>query len=276
MGGIVWLASYPKSGNTWTRNFLHNVLRPEAESHDINAMRDLTAYENNTRWFEGLLPRPLAECAAEDVAPLRARAQERLAAEADGLVFVKTHNALVKEFGHPVINARVTAGAIYIVRHPLDVAVSFAHHLATTTDNAIEKMNTSGLQTPNTERTAYEIYGSWSEHVATWTRKPHQGLHIMRYEDMLAEPEQTFRRLCDFLLLKPSRAALLAAIEKSSFARLKEQEDERGFSEKPADAKTFFREGRAGAWRDHLTAEQVRAVMEPNADQARRFGYEAG
>jgi Sulfotransferase domain len=273
MGGIVWLASYPKSGNTWTRNFLHNLLRPQADSHDINAMQHLTAYENSRRWFDGLIPRPLAECSAEEIAPLRPRAQERLAAEAPGLVFVKTHNALVKEFGHPVINSAVTAGAIYIVRHPLDVAVSFAHHLATTTDNAIEKMNTTGLQTPNTERTAYEVYGSWSEHVATWTQRPHQGLHIMRYEDMLAKPEATFRQLCDFLLLAPTRAALLEAIEKSSFERLKEQEKERGFFEKPAQAKDFFRVGRAGAWREHLTAEQVRVVMEINRAQAQRFGY---
>ncbi len=273
MGGIVWIASYPKSGNTWTRSFLHNLLRPQDETHDINDMQDLTAYEIGVRWFAPLLAKPLELCTEEEVAAVRPRAQEALAAEAPGLVFVKTHNALAVEFGHPVINTKVTAGAVYIVRDPRDVAPSFAHHLSTDLNTAIARMNADNLTVPNTKETAYELYGSWRQNVDSWTLKPHQSKHVMRYEDMLAKPERTFRDLCDFLLLAPTRKALLDAIEKSSFARLKELEEKRGFSEKPAAAPSFFREGKAGTWREHLSHAQIAAIEDVNREQMARCGY---
>jgi hypothetical protein len=274
MGGIIWIASFPRSGNTWVRNFLHNLLRPRADTHDINAMIGLSAYEISAEWYEGLLPKPIKDCSPEEVAKVRPQAQERLAAAADGLVMVKTHNALVRHEGVPLINARVTAGAIYIVRNPLDVAISYAHHLNTTIDQAIAAMNTMGYAVPNLEGGAYELYGSWSENVMSWTRKAHAGLHVLRYEDMLAEPLESFGKLASFLRLVPGDGELRAAIEKSSFERLRGQEEKHGFWEKPKDAKSFFREGRSGAWRQALSPEQIGAIAGEHAEQMARFGYD--
>lgn len=273
MGGIVWVASFPKSGNTWIRSFLHNLIRPEADGHDINDMIGLSAYEISESWYEGLLPRPIKDCTPQEVAKVRPKAQERLAAEADGLVFVKTHNALLTHEGAPLINPKVTAGAVYVVRNPLDVAVSYAHHLKTTLDQAIAAMNTRGYTAPNYENIAYELYGSWSENVMSWTRKPHAAMHVMRYEDMAANPRVAFGGLAKFLQIDAGAAELDAAIEKSSFARLKEQEEKHGFWEKPKEAQSFFREGRAGAWKDSLSADQIRAITSVHAEQMARFGY---
>lgn len=276
MGGIIWIASFPKSGNTWVRNFLHNLLRPRAEGHDINAMIGLTAYEISEKWFEGLLPRPVEECSQEEVARVRPQAQERLAAAADGIVFAKTHNAMMTQAGFRLVNPAVTAGAIYILRNPLDVAVSYAHHLGAGLDDAIRAMNTPGYAVANAARIAYELYGSWSEHVSSWTRRAHPALHVMRYEDMLAEPEPTFARLCAFLGHDPGRVRLLEAIERSSFSRLQAQERSHGFWEKPKDAARFFREGRSGAWRRDLSPAQIEAIASAHGDQMARFGYLPG
>lgn len=112
MGGIVWIASYPKSGNTWTRNFLHNLLHPSGETHDINQMTGLTTYEIAGHWYRDLLSKPIKECEPAEIAAVRAQAQQRIADNADGLVFVKTHNALGADHGHSLINTKVTAGAI--------------------------------------------------------------------------------------------------------------------------------------------------------------------
>jgi hypothetical protein len=273
VGGIVWLASYPKSGNTWLRHFLHGLLRPGEGAHDINDMHGLTAYETAARWFRPLAGRPLDECDPAEIARLRPRAQEALAAAADGLVFAKTHSALVRDGGEPTINARVTAGALYIVRNPLDVAASFAHHLGAGLDDAIRCMASPGFTARASAHFAHEVYGSWSENVASWTAKPHRALHVMRYEDMLAAPRQAFRALADHLLLTPTDAALDAAIERSSFARLKEQEERAGFAEKPAAAASFFREGKAGGWREALSAPQIRAIVGAHREQMARFGY---
>lgn len=273
MGGLVWLASYPKSGNTWTRHFLHSLLRSPGKPHDINRMNMLTTGDSGARWYQPFLDKKLTECSDEQIAAARAQAQRKIADSADGLVFVKTHNAMVRHLGAPMIEPSVTAGAIYIVRNPLDVAISYAHFMGGTIDGAIAQMNAKGALIPTGEKAAYQYYGSWSEHVFSWTRRPMRQLHVMRYEDMLEKPRETFGRLATFLRLAPTRGEIEAAIDASSFDKLKEQEDEAGFREKPEKAERFFREGRAGQWREVLSAAQVEAVTSANREQMERFGY---
>jgi hypothetical protein len=78
------------------------------------------------------------------------------------------------------------------------------------------------------------------------------------------------------MTLKPSDAELDRAIELSSFERLKEQEEQSGFQEKPPSAKEFFRKGQIGEWRKVLTRRQVRAIVEAHREQMARFGYLEG
>lgn len=273
MGALVWLASYPKSGNTWTRHFLHSLIRSPDQPQDINAMVRLTVADSTNNWYRDQLQKPVEDCSDEEIAAVRPAAVKNIAAGADGLVFVKTHNAMVKHLGTPMIEPSVTAGAVYIVRNPLDVAVSYAHFFGTTIDRAIERMNHEGTVAAKTEGQVYQYYGSWREHVHSWTRREVRQLHVMRYEDMLDKPFETFGRLAEFLRIAPTRERLEAAIAASSFDRLKEQEEATGFAEKPETSERFFRAGRAGQWRDRLTPEQVKAIVEPNREQMARFGY---
>jgi len=273
MGGLVWLASYPKSGNTWTRHFLHSLIRSPGKPHDINRMNTLTTGDSSADWYRPYLDRPLTECSDEQIAAVRSEAQRKIAGSADGLVFVKTHNALVRHLGAPMIEPSVTAGAIYIVRNPLDVAISYAHFMGGTIDGAIAQMNTTRAMIPTSAKGAYQVYGSWSEHVLSWTRQKMRQLHVMRYEDMLERPEDTFGKLATFLRLAPTRGELREAIEASSFDKLREQEDEAGFREKPEKAERFFREGRADQWREVLSAAQIEAITSINREQMERFGY---
>src|SRR5579871_6355103 len=113
MTGIVWLASYPKSGNTWTRNFLHNLLNVLENGsdapQDINAMNELTFWEISAKRYEKHLTKPPTECTRAEIAAVRPKVQEEIAESIDGLALVKTHHALVKDRGVPVINFAVTA-----------------------------------------------------------------------------------------------------------------------------------------------------------------------
>jgi len=186
---------------------------------------------------------------------------------------VKTHHALVMDRGTPTINFAVTSGAIYLVRNPLDVAISYSHHMSSTVDFAIEEMATRDLETTVTEKSIYEVYGAWSQHVESWTRKPHRTIYIMRYEDMLADPVQLFGGLARHLLLKPTPAQLKTAVDRSSFETLQKQEAESGFREKPDVAERFFREGKAGQWRQQLNRRQIRKIVQTHHVQMQRFGY---
>ena len=277
-GGILWIASYPKSGNTWTRAFLNNLLKilqddDEGAPQNINRMTEYTLWDISAKPYERHLGKPVTDVDRTEIARIRPAVQAEIAERTDGLAMVKTHHAMVSDRGVPAINFAVTSGAIYIVRNPLDVAVSFAHHLGTGIDHAIEEMALRNKETGVTDKNVYEIYGSWSQHVESWTRTPHRAIHVMRYEDMLADPVAAFGALARHLLLAPSAGQLSAAIERSSFATLKQQEDEAGFSEKPDSAERFFREGKAGQWRTALTACQIRAIVATHHQQMHRFGY---
>jgi hypothetical protein len=274
--GILWLASYPKSGNTWTRAFLHNLfglLEGKDIEYDINKINEFTTWDISAQAYS----RHMGEAPSADnkalIAATRPKVQADIVANTEGLAIVKTHHALVEDRGYPVINFKVTSGAVYVVRNPLDVAISFAHHMGSDIDKAIEHMAIENYETPVTEKSVYEIYGSWSQHVESWTRRPHRAIHVMRYEDMLDEPEKTFGKLARFLLLTPTSAQLKTAIERASFKRLQEQEAAHGFREKPERAKTFFREGRSGQWRERLTRRQIRTIVKVHGRQMAKFNY---
>ena len=142
-----------------------------------------------------------------------------------------------------------------------EVDDAFAHHFGIDLDAAIDKMNRRGLETDMTEHAVYEVYGSWSENAMSWTRKPHRAIYVMRYEDMLQRPLETFGCLCRHLLLDPSDAQLTRAIDLSSFEQAKAQEAQKGHRERPDRSKAFFRAGHAGQWRQKLSQQQISRIV---------------
>ena len=275
--GILWIASYPKSGNTWTRTFLHNLLKIlEAEedgAQDINAMNEFTTWEISAAAYEKHLGKPPKDVDRKEIAALRPKVQEEIAERTDGLAMVKTHHALVMDRGTPTINFKVSSGAIYLVRNPLDVAISFSHHMSSDIDYAIDQMAEDDLETAVSDKAIYEVYGSWSQHVESWTRKPHRTIYVMRYEDMLRDSVGAFGGLARHLLLKPNPEQLQEAVDRSSFEKLQKQESEHGFREKPEKAEKFFREGKSGVWREQLNRRQIRKIVKRHHVQMARFGY---
>ncbi len=273
MGKIIWLASFPKSGNTWLRAFLHNLLRNPNEAYDINKLADFTKGDAQMAWYNLVDKRPGSEITKEEVAAMRPKIHLLMTQSRPDFVFIKTHNKLVEDRGTAMHTMEHTAGAIYVIRNPLDVTISFAHHYGLSLDDAIASMATPGLHTENTDKNCYEIYGSWSEHVRSWTLNPHRGLHVMRYEDMLASPQKAFGAVLGFLGIRVNRERLDKAIELSSFRVLQEQEKRQGFKEKTPVAEKFFREGKAGQWKSLMSEKQIDAVVAAHQEQMARFGY---
>lgn len=274
--GIVWLASYPKSGNTWTRAFLHNLVKVVSGENDVQRINELNQFSMGIAAkepYEDILGFEPTNDHLDQIAATRAQIQRNVADAVDGLIFIKTHQALVVDRGHPTINFSVTAGAIYIVRNPLDVAISYAHHLGRPIDSAIDFMGLKNAETGVTKKQINEVYGSWSQHVLSWTRKPHSAIYVMRYEDMLSDPKKTFGGLAQHLLFNPTEDELADAIQRSSFDQLKQQEEKAGFRERPEQAKRFFREGRADQWKKVLTPKQIDRIVNDHKEQMTRFGY---
>jgi len=273
MSKIIWLASYPKSGNTWMRAFLHNLLRDPNESYDINKITDFSAGDSSINLYQSQTSKPWQEWKPVDVMRMKRGAQLSLCAWRRDDTFVKTHNASIKFLGYPLIYPDLTAGAIYIVRNPLDVCISATHHYGCDIDRAIELLELSSTGSNTNEKMVLEVYRSWSQHVDSWTSQARPGLIVVRYEDMLKSPIKTFSELVGFMGLKAPRARIERAIERSSFKALRSQEEEKGFKEKSPAAQKFFREGRSGQWRDVLTQSQIDRVILQHKEQMQRFGY---
>ena len=273
----IWIASYPKSGNTWVRAFLRNLTNelaggPSAPAN-INELRESVERESLAPAFAQALGKLVEQASAREIAAARSAVQHGLAARHDGRFFVKTHNAVANVEGFPTIDFGIARAAIYIVRNPLDVAMSYARYSSVSFDTVIEVMADEGGQVQPGARRVYEFMGSWSFHVASWLSIPHRPVLVVRYEDLLAAPERSFGRLARFLGHAPTEVQLKQAIEHSSFAELARQEAENGFIEKPREAERFFRSGRMGEWRNVLSDAQVRAVVARHAPMMMRMGY---
>ena len=276
--GIVWIASYPKSGNTWVRVFLYHLGRltnghPRAEN-DLHALDRVTGYEARfTGLFVKELGKPLSQASPQEVMNVRARVHATIAERADNIALVKTHNAQATVAGAPTINIGVSAGVIYLVRDPRDVVISLADHLGRDLDRTIEIMAERSALSEHNDDVAVELWSSWSENVRSWTEPRHDAVLVLRYEDMLDDPHREFRKVVKHMRLEPEDAHIDEAISLSEFGELAKQEQGIDFRERSERAERFFRVGKAGQWHDVLDPTQVRAIEYEHGEQMRIFGY---
>lgn len=168
MGNIVWLASYPKSGNTWLRAFLANLIANRPDPVPLDRLPDYCEDEARPDIFSELAGRPCVELKLDEISILRPQVHAQIAARSNGTRFVKTHNMLGSFDSHPLQNLAVTAGAIHVVRNPLDVAISMTHHFGLSLDEAIERLGNENVATQNDELFVTQILGSWSSHTKGW------------------------------------------------------------------------------------------------------------
>jgi hypothetical protein len=276
--GIVWIASYPKSGNTWLRVFLYQLMRimggHPRDKDEINKLDRASTYEARLfGLFEQFLGKPLATATRGEVINIRPQVQATIAQRSPAVSLVKTHNVLGKIGGIPTINLAVSRGIVYVVRDPRDVALSLASHLGSPVDEAIKVMASKGFHTENKKEAAFETWGSWSEHVFSWTSAAEPTLLVVRYEDLQADPIGQFTAITRHLRQKPTPEQIAEAVELSAFDKLRWAEDKNDFRERSERAGRFFRQGRAGAWRDELTTQQAQRITDDHGEQMRRFGY---
>lgn len=274
MGALIWLASYPKSGNTWVRSFLLNLLRDGDEPADINTLDLVSPTDSLRSWYESAAGGSLDALSMPEIARLRPAGHRKISELRPDAIPVKTHNFLGTWHDVPLHTASLTACAVYIIRSPLDVVLSLADHFGMTDiDRAVAFMAEEGAGTKLTENYVPEFYRSWSSHVASWTGRNNPRIHVVRYEDLLDDPATYFKRLVIFLGIPANEEKIDRAIRFSSFGELKRQEIEKTFREKSGKAKIFFREGRSEQWRESLAQSQVRRLIADHHEQMARFGY---
>ncbi|MEM9783750.1 MAG: sulfotransferase domain-containing protein, partial [Pseudomonadota bacterium] len=204
---------------------------------------------------------------------LRQRVLDAMAGSGAKVNFVKTHNARTKAFGIDLIPDHITRSAVYILRHPFDVAMSYARHYAVTPDQALQAM-TKPTHVIAGDRAAVPQYlGVWAEHVRSWSRARGFPVLIIRYEDMLRDPRVVFAKVLEHLGFSVDVERLERAVVFSSFDELKRQEDATGFIEQSANGGAFFHSGGAGTWQGAIEAAAAARFSTAYAKTLTHHGY---
>jgi aryl sulfotransferase len=273
---IIWLASYPGSGNTWMRVFLSNLLADAERPADINALA-VRWHAASRSAFDAYAGVRASELRDDEIDELRPAVYEALAADHEPPWFVKIHDAFsYTRSGEPLVSSRATRGAIYILRNPLDVAISWAYNRDVRIRHAIELMGdaecTLAAVPDGIVPQIRQRLGTWSAHVCGWVDAP-LPVHVVRYEDMQADPIAAFGGAAAFAGLPVTTERLTRAIEFSRFAELRQQEETTGFRGRSRRSLRFFRRGQVDAWRDELTADQAAQIVAAHSAVMQRFGY---
>lgn len=271
---IWWLASYPKSGNTWVRMFLNCYVT--GFPADINSAWQYASGDLQPQWYQLTAAKAIGEMDDPDSIYYRpAVLMNHLYTAATRDITLKTHHANVELDGIPLIPPRLSKGAIYIVRDPRDVVLSFADHIGQAIDEAIETLANVQQTISKDGSNLYHVLTSWSGHVDSWTvRNTNVTTAVVRYEDMLSTTNKTFRLILNALGFKEiDEEKFRFAMDQTNFVKLKAQEEKKGFRE-TGKGERFFRSGRAGVWREVLSQKQVERIEANHAHSMSRFGYE--
>ena len=230
---IIWLASYPKSGNTWVRLFLNSLLFSKDKSIDINniTIKQFPLRKN----FEGIT------CDIDTVSGFVKNCehtQTRINLD-NKIKFFKTHNAFWKSGEYSFTNKENTLGVIYIVRDPRNIITSIKNHYSLNNyDEALEFLKDEktiiGLKNSTAEMDLPTIVSSWKNHFNSW-KKLNCNYLLIKYENLLDQPLTEFFKITNFLKkisnFNFNEKNIYKSIENSNFINLKEKEKLYGFNE---------------------------------------------
>jgi hypothetical protein len=239
----VFLVSYPRSGNTWTRFLIGNLVNPDEPVTFANV-----------------------EQRVPSIYSLPDRALRRLPR------IIKSHEIFDPRYPR----------VIYMVRDPRDVAVSFYHFnikLGRFKDDlALDEFVTRFVAAnivPDVDR-----YGSWEDHVLSWTRMrgARKTFCFIRYEDMLRDPAAELKKMAPLLGVKPTPERLARAVELSSADRMRALEKSQGdqwvLTKGTRQDKPFVRDAKSGNWQSVMSENSVRKIEQAWGTTMQAVGYE--
>ncbi|MEQ8317313.1 MAG: sulfotransferase domain-containing protein [Phycisphaerales bacterium] len=268
---VSWIASYPRSGNTWLRFLIANCL----SDHPFDWTGGLNAFAFELHFYrEMMLERGWDE--AQTLDKLREVAAGQPTASSIGdQIFVKSHDLWSPTHtfaGH-------TRRAILLVRDPLDVLLSGLHYARLTRDynGDDESYIRNYLECGGDPAWIRMGYGSWSQHAKSWMNQDEFPVSVVRYEDLKSNTETELVKICEFLELPVYRHLIDKAAEKSSMERLRKSEveaREKGQFGGLRDGMFFINQGRSGQNLSDVSPELDDLFEEQFADDMKMFGYD--
>lgn len=268
---ITWLASYPKSGNTWIRLLLTAYRNGGIVDIDKADATDADNYEYFTR---AVCPLDLSDVSYGTKLLLRPAALlHQLAATATRPIILKTHHCNGTPIGlAPLIPPALTEKAIYVVRDPRDVALSFSRHLGQSLETVITNMNEPAYGLGKDGDIPHHI-SSWSLHVKTWMKEEEFPVLLVKYEDLCDNTAGQLKRILDFCNFEIDDDRIRSAVNACDIDKLRDQEKSHGFKESPPESSELFFFKGGSHWLENMSIDNIRRIQEDHGEAMRILGY---
>ena len=276
---IIWLASYPKSGNTFLRSLLASYFYSEDGDFEFEQLKKIEQFPVNEN-FEKI---GINISDKFEVAKNYIKAQEEIN-KTKKISFWKTHSSFCKLYNkYNFSDLKNSLGVIYIVRDPRNVVSSFARHNSKSINETVELL-TNDLATGN-EKNEVEVYlGSWNFNYNSWKVFKNSNRYLLiRYEDLVSDTENVYIKILRFIndlskLKSPININKIRKVVKSTtFSRMKKLEEEQGFEESKLNdlGKTvkFFNLGPKNNWKNLLSSQIIKKIENKFNKEMSELGY---
>ncbi len=272
---IFWIASYPKSGNTWLRSLIGTYYYSKDGIYNESLLKKIDQFPTK-KYFEGF---EYNQRIADATCKLWIKAQEKINTNTNELKFFKTHNAFGKLNNYDFTDAKNSAGCLYIVRDPRNVFTSLKNHYQLSDQQAIKWMTNDKnfiYYIQKFEENGYsdfQFISSWNIHYKSWKIQKKIPIKFIRYEDLQNQTYFIFVEIIKFINNisnineKIDTNKIKKILRTTSFEKLKQHEADHGFSEAVSDKKdrnkkiSFFNLGPKNNWREILS-DDIRAKLE--------------
>lgn len=281
---IIWIASYPKSGNTWVRMFLRSYFLPEGKSFSINSKGNDRFEALNFPELKTLQELNIDFNKFENIVKNWVSIQDYINLN-NKINFLKTHNGNFTINDFPFTNTANTAGGIYIVRDPRDVVISMSHHLNMNNESVVEHLITNQHEIAHIDKNSKKekqdsfkksIMGTWSMNYLSWKSYKGRKIHFVRYEDLINNPKNEFLKILEYLKniinFDIDEQKLNKAIIDTSFDNLSKMELQNGFIEQ-SWKRNFFRKGKIGDWKESLDNKLSKKIEDTFHKEMKYLGY---
>ena len=261
---ITWIASYPKSGNTWVRSFLSNYLSNN-DNFNFGELKKINKFPKDSLFKELNVDKNDFGDIARNWIPMQTFINLK-----NEVTYLKTHNAMMTINNFKFTDIDNTNGFIYLIRDPRDVLVSYASHMSQSFEETFEVM----IGDFSRSEQDGAIMSSWSKHYNSWKNSNFDKI-IIKYEDLIENTEKCFNKIVSFLNkinnLPIDSKKIKKSVLNTSFNKLKKLEENEGFNE--AHQNSFFRKGKIGDWKENLDPKITKRIEEEFNSEMKELGY---
>jgi hypothetical protein len=259
---IIWLASYPKSGNTWVRSLLSAYYYSKNGDFSFELLKNIGLYPQK-KYFDIKINKPGEINSYWDISQKKIISKKKK-------IILKTHNSLLALNGKNFTKPEYTLGIIYIVRDPRNVVTSLKNHYDLDYEQSLdfmlnEKKYIYDIREKN-DYSDFHFLSSWSNHYKSWINNNLFKRMVIKYEDLEKNTYKTLKNLITYINglyqvnEKIDEIKINNCIKTTSFEILKYKEKKEGFSENVYSEKTkkkidFFHLGSKNKWREVVPKE---------------------